>query len=98
MQTKILFTIVSVLMSVALQAGDSVADSSGTTQDEIRTLLRLKNIRAHGGYLGVGARYSVIDDKDAIEIGGRAAWITNHNLAIGLGGYGFSTIRKPTIS
>lgn len=90
MKKYILLTIATALLSTTLRADYPAQDSTRhNRQDEIQTLFKLKSINAHGGYLGLGARYSMIDGRDAIEVGGRAAWIANHHLAIGFGGYGF---------
>ncbi len=42
-----------------------------------------------GGYGSFSIGYSNIDSKDALQLGGRVAWIANHRLAVGLAGYGF---------
>jgi hypothetical protein len=34
--------------------------------------------------------YAQIDGTDAVLVGARGAWVINHSLAIGLGGYGFT--------
>ncbi len=48
-----------------------------------------------GGYGSFSVGYSQIDGKDAIQLGGRAAWIANHRFALGLAGYGFfNSIQK----
>lgn len=44
---------------------------------------------SHGGYGGISINYSHIGDNDAILAGARGAWIVNHRLGIGIGGYGF---------
>lgn len=90
MKKFVLLTIAYALISMTLRAEYPATDSTQKGgQDEIQTLLKLKSIKAHGGYLGLGARYAMLDGRDAIEVGGRAAWIANHHLAIGFGGYGF---------
>ncbi len=55
--------------------------------NEIRTIFS-KN-RSNGAYGAFSVGYSRIDGNDAIISGGRAAFIFDHSLAIGLGGYGF---------
>lgn len=55
--------------------------------DEIQTLFSKK--RSNGGYGAFTISYSEIDGQDALVTGGRGAFIFNHRLAIGLGGYGF---------
>jgi hypothetical protein len=50
---------------------------------------------SHGGYGSFSVGYSQVDNMDAIQVGGRAAWIANHRFAIGLAGYGFfNTLSK----
>ncbi len=48
-----------------------------------------QNKGTNGGYGAFGAGYSIINNLDAIVIGGRAAWIINHSLALGFAGSGF---------
>ncbi len=55
--------------------------------DEIRTIFT-KN-RSNGGYGALMLGYSQIDGHDALITGARGAFIFDHMLAIGLGGYGF---------
>ncbi|MBS3776156.1 MAG: hypothetical protein KGY70_13260 [Bacteroidales bacterium] len=47
------------------------------------------SIESHGGYGGISVGYSQIDNRDALVIGGRAAWIINHQLALGVAGTAF---------
>jgi hypothetical protein len=56
-------------------------------EDEIQTIFSKR--RSNGGYGAISVSYTEIDHKDAIIMGARGAWIINHSLAIGLGGYGF---------
>lgn len=66
--------------------------------DEMKTLFNKSesgNTISHGGYGSFSVGYSQIDGKDAIQLGGRAAWIANHRFALGLAGYGFfNSIQK----
>lgn len=55
--------------------------------NEIRTLFS-KN-QSNGGYGAFTMSYSKIGGYDALVTGGRGAFIFDHALAIGLGGYGF---------
>ena len=55
--------------------------------NEIRTLFS-KN-QSNGGYGAFTMSYSKIGGYDALVTGGRGAFIFDHVLAIGLGGYGF---------
>jgi hypothetical protein len=44
---------------------------------------------SHGGYFGLSVGYTQIDGQDAFTLGGRAAWIIDHHVAVGLAGTGF---------
>ena len=55
--------------------------------DEIQTIFSKE--KSNGGYGAFSIGYTEIDNKDAIMMGARGAWIINHSFAIGLGGYGF---------
>jgi hypothetical protein len=55
--------------------------------DEIQTIFS-KN-RSNGGYGAFTISYSEIGGRDALVTGGRGAFIFDHCLAIGLGGFGF---------
>ena len=44
---------------------------------------------ANGGYGAFSVGWTQIDGKNAVVIGGRAAWIANHHFALGLAGNGF---------
>jgi hypothetical protein len=54
--------------------------------DEFKTIFGGKQI---GGYGGLGAGYTMIDDKNALVFNARGAVILNHWLAMGLAGSGF---------
>ena len=56
--------------------------------DEVITLFGNKDV-SHGGYGGITVGYSGIDNRDAVLIGGRGAWIIGHWFAVGFGGTGF---------
>ncbi len=55
--------------------------------DQIQTIFS-KN-KSNGAYGALTFAYSQIDGKDAFISGARGAFIFDHSLAIGLGGYGF---------
>ncbi len=42
-----------------------------------------------GGYGSFSIGYSKIDSRDALQLGGRVAWIVNHKFAMGMAGFGF---------
>ena len=72
MKTTIVFLVISV---IALQ-------SFGQEQ----TLLSGKI--EHGGYGGPVVKFTSINDKFGVLVGGHGGWIINHSLVIGGGGYG----------
>jgi len=78
-QLTILFSIL--ILSGIVQAQDNYE------RDEIQTIFS-KN-RSNGGYGAFSISYSEIGGRDALVTGGRGAFIFDHSLAIGLGGYGF---------
>ncbi len=59
--------------------------------EEMKTLFQHSSSDkiSNGGYGAFNIGYTQIESRDALRIGGRAAWIVNHRLALGLAGYGF---------
>ncbi len=55
--------------------------------DEISTLFG--NSGSVGGYLAFTVNYNELDNKDGMMIGGRLGGVFGHNIAFGVGGYGF---------
>ena len=43
----------------------------------------------HGGYGAISIGYTQIDGEDVMTLGGRAAWVIDHHVAIGLAGKAF---------
>lgn len=86
---KFLPLVLALIVAFSLNAQDS---------DEMKTLFTKSssgNKISHGGYGSFSVGYSQVDKKDALQIGGRAAWIANHRFALGLAGYGFfNSIQK----
>ena len=60
-------------------------------QNEYKTIFQEEqgNKISHGGYGSFNIGYTKIDGKDALQFGGRAAWIVNHHLALGIAGKSF---------
>lgn len=56
-------------------------------EDEFQTILG--NNSHNGGYGALTLGYAAINDRDAVVMGARGAWVINHGFAIGLGGAGF---------
>lgn len=65
------------------------AQEDNKNEQEYRTLFG-GDKTTHGGYGGLSVNYSQIDGKDAILVGARGAWVINHGIALGIGGYGFA--------
>jgi hypothetical protein len=91
MKKIILFSAAFILLSVTLKSQDTLVYNQKHKEekkdDEFKTLFG--NHRSGGFYGSFNIGYSVIDNKDAVQMGGRFAWVANHSLAIGLGGTGF---------
>lgn len=87
MKTKTILTLLIAFFSVIyLQAQES--------DEEMKMLFKKKDKSgnekmANGGYGSFSIGYTQIDNKDAILLGGRVAWIANHRFALGLAGRGF---------
>ncbi len=58
---------------------------------EIKTIFKNNGAISSGGYGGLMANYSRILDQDALLVGAKGAWIINHNLGLGIAGYGLMT-------
>lgn len=58
---------------------------------EMKTLFQKSSTDkiTNGGYGSFSIGYTQVDSKDALQLGGRVAWIANHKFALGLAGYGF---------
>lgn len=72
-------------------------NNSGEDQIEYRTLFKENNKAVtHGGYGAFSMGYTEIDNKSALQFGGRGAWIINQRFALGFGGNGFfNNLNKP---
>lgn len=82
---KILPIILALVISI------SVMGQEGTDSQEMKTLFKKSTTDkiSNGGYGSFSIGYTQIDSKDALQLGGRVAWIANHSFALGLAGYGF---------
>lgn len=82
-----LFFAAIIFMSLSSKAQET---DQPTPKKEYKTLFADKDGHIdHGFFGGVNFAYSQIDDKPAIAIGGRLAWLINHKFALGLTGNGF---------
>ncbi len=68
-------------------------DSISADTPEFQTII--KDINAHGVYGGLQFAVSKFDNRKAILLGGQAAWIVNHALAVGGVGYSFFNQPEP---
>ena len=59
--------------------------------EEMKTLFKRSGTDkiSNGGYGSFSIGYTQINSTDAIQLGGRVAWIANHKFALGLAGFGF---------
>ena len=74
-------------MLLAVIVFSANAQDDDYRNDELRTVFSGR--RGNGGYGAFTMGYSQIDGKDAFITGARGAFILDHSLAIGVGGYGF---------
>lgn len=79
---KKLTIILSLLLVVSF-----VGAQDNYENDQIQSIFTRK--KSNGGYGAFSFGYSEIDGRDALIAGARGAFIFDHALAIGLGGYGF---------
>jgi hypothetical protein len=76
------------LISVVLFTATAQQGETDYANDDFKTLFGGDNF-SHGGYGAFTINYAKIDNKDAILMGARGAWIIGHGFALGMGGYGF---------
>ncbi len=84
---KLTYSILAILISINICYSQSEEKKQRIKDDEIKTIFGRN--RSNGGYGAFSITYSEIDRKNAIQFGGRGAWIIDHSLAIGFGGTGF---------
>lgn len=82
------------LFAINLSAQETVEPNPEKTEkkDEIKTLLG--EVDSYGLYLGLTMNYSVLNNENAMIIGGKGALVIGHGMAIGLAGYGFANDHK----
>jgi hypothetical protein len=90
---------IAVLLALAMptllaQEGEETAPQEKQKRNpgEVQTLFNPNS--GSGGYGAFSIGYTQINNKDAILIGGRGAWVVGHGFGLGGGGYGF--INDPT--
>lgn len=83
MKTRILFTVIMALGMIGYSYGQE-----RTT--EMQTLFGDRDNKVdHGGYGAFSVGYTQIDNEDVLTLGGRAAWVIDHHIAIGFAGKAF---------
>lgn len=88
---------ISIIMITLLLSGMAMMAQEENRQDEKRQKRSSDNEmqtifgkqRSNGGYGAFWMGYSMIDDRHALQFGGRGSWIIQHTFAIGFGGTGF---------
>jgi hypothetical protein len=78
---------ITVFLVFILAVSMAKAQDSSYENDEVRTVFSRN--KSNGGYGAFTVSYSNIGGYDALVTGGRGAFIFDHALAFGLGGYGF---------
>jgi hypothetical protein len=64
--------------------------SQETKSDELKTIFGSADHKiSHGGYGAFSIGYTQIDGEDVMTFGGRAAWVIDHHIALGLAGTAF---------
>ncbi len=89
--------IILILVAAIIGFAGYTQDDNNRNQQDYRTIFGGNHI-THGGYGALAINYSQVDKKDALLVGARAAWIINHGIAIGIGGYGFANNLNYTIN
>jgi len=62
---------------------------SGVIAQKDETLLQVNDIE-HGGYGALTIKFSGINDKLGVLVGGYGGWLINHSFMIGAGGFGLA--------
>jgi len=84
MKTRILLAVIMALGIMAISYGQD--DKS----NELKTLFgNCDHKISHGGYFGLSVGYTQIDKQDVMTLGGRAGWVIDHHVTIGLAGKAF---------
>ena len=59
-------------------------------KDELQTIFGNTDHKiSHGGYAAISVGYTQIDGEDVMTLGGRAGWVIDHHVTIGLAGNAF---------
>lgn len=95
MKIKVLFVI---MLGLAMVASSNIQAQNDEENEEFKTLFSNKDGHTeHGGYAAITLGYADMDNKPSLQVGGRIAWLINHQFAFGFVGKGFfNDINKST--
>lgn len=83
MKTRLLLAAIMIIGSMAFTYGQEEKNN------EMKTIFGPSDHKiSHGGYAAFSMGYTQIDGQDAFTLGGRAAWVIDHHIALGLAGKG----------
>lgn len=85
---KSIFTLLLVLLAVL--PGFAEESAEGKRAFEQETLFKAGKVE-HGGFGGPVVKISSVKNVGRVLVGGRGAWLINHSLTLGGGGYGVAT-------
>ncbi len=84
------FSIINLALIAQEKGVESKTENDAPQKKEYKTLLSSSDGNVeNGGYLGLTLAYSLIDNEPSLQIGGRVAWVINHQFAMGIAGNGF---------
>lgn len=84
MKTRLLLAAMMIIGLAALTYGQEQKNN------EMKTIFGKSDHKmSHGGYAAISVGYSQIDKQEAFTLGGRAAWVIDHHVALGLAGKGY---------
>jgi hypothetical protein len=84
MKTRLLL---AAIMTIGIMAFSFGQEENST---EMKTIFGDKDSKIdHGGYGAISIGYTQINKEDVMTLGGRAAWVIDHHVAIGLAGKAF---------
>lgn len=91
---KTIIILLSIVFVINLSAQEVIepVQEEPKSKDEIKTLLG--EVDSYGLYFGISLNYSLLNNENAMFIGGKGALVIGHGMAIGLAGYGFSNDHK----
>jgi hypothetical protein len=84
MRTRIILTAIMTIGFLAISSGQEEKNA------ELQTIFGNGNHKiSHGGYAGLTVGYTQIDGENVMTLGGRAGWLIDHHVTIGLAGNAF---------